>query len=223
MFSLVNQYKPWKHLKTEKNDTCNRICLRQIFVTVSAAAFPTFPLTLQWSAAQLRRIGDIFFSLSSGINSTVLRYYIISSDQITMSFISLFQCSHWSLSVGLCTLLRWTAWTSSNVAAEASNIIQRTNRLASAPKKHRVISGHSLVSRRGHFWKLWNLVFFSLIAFSCKRTPHVLHNNWLTTLTEQQISGDRFSQAVRSFDMTSRKSLSCYFWLYLIKYSYARK
>ena len=58
-----------------------------------------------------------------------------------------------------------------------------------------------------HFWKC----FFSLFAFSHKRTPHVLHK--LTTLTEQQISGDRFSQAVRSFDMNSRKSFSCYFWL----------
>ena len=76
---------------------------------------------------------------------------------------------------------------------------------------HIPVSGHSLVSGRGHFWK-WNLHnLFSLFALSGKRTPHVLHK--LTTLTEQQISGDRFSQAVRSFDMTSRKSYSCYFWL----------
>ena len=59
--------------------------------------------------------------------------------------------------------------------------------------------------------------FFSLFALSRKRIPHVLHE--LTTFTEQQISGDRFSQAVRSFDMTSRKSFGCYFWLYLLKHN----
>ena len=71
------------------------------------------------------------------------------------------------------------------------------------------ISGHS------HKWArtLLKMEFglFSLFALSPKRTPDVLHK--LTTLTEQLISGDRFSQAVCSFDMTSRKSFSCYFWL----------
>ena len=57
--------------------------------------------------------------------------------------------------------------------------------------------------------------FFSLFTLSRKRTLHVLTtvNQQIYDLAEQQISGDRFSQAVRSFDMTSRKSFSCHFWL----------
>ena len=83
---------------------------------------------------------------------------------------------------------------------------------------------HIPVSGRRHFWK-WNWDFFirSLPSGHPTFSPLYIFTNenclyfkrqptkvWPST--EQQISGDRFSQAVRSFDMTSSKSFSCYIW-----------
>ena len=83
---------------------------------------------------------------------------------------------------------------------------------------------HIPVSGRKHFWK-WNWDFFirSLPSGHPTFSPLYIFTNenclyfkrqptkvWPST--EQQISGDRFSQAVRSFDMTSSKSFSCYIW-----------
>ena len=64
---------------------------------------------------------------------------------------------------------------------------------------------HSLVSEhpRSHYSINWLMRFVSFYINQQKIWPS----------TEQQIKRDCFSQAIRSFDMTSRKSFSCYFWL----------
>ena len=74
-------------------------------------------------------------------------------------------------------------------------------------------SGHS--RKRTRTLLKMEIGFVSLFAHSRKRTLYVLTtvNQQIYDLTEQQISGDRFSQAVRSFDTTSKKSFSCYLWL----------